>query len=61
MELDTGEALLRAWLELAAAIWSRRMVSGLTFNEAVVSNLLLYRQQEEPNHPLFCFFLSVSQ
>lgn len=52
MELDTGEALLRAWLELAAAIWSRRMVSGLTFNEAVVSNLLLYRQQEEPNHPM---------
>ena len=52
MELDTGEALLRAWLELAAAIWSRRMVSGLTFNEAVVSNLLLYRQQENPDYPM---------
>ena len=31
MELDTGEALLRAWLELAAIIWNRQMVSGMTF------------------------------
>lgn len=52
MELDTGEALLRAWLELAAIIWNRRMVSGMTFNEAVVSNLLLYRKQQDPAHPM---------
>ena len=52
MEMDTGEALLRAWLELAAMIWNRRMVSGMTFNEAVVSNLLLYRQQQDPAHPM---------
>ena len=52
MEMETGEALLRAWLELAAIIWNRRMVSGMTFNEAVVSNLLLYRKQQDPAHPM---------
>ena len=52
MELDTGEALLRAWLELAAIIWNRQMVSGMTFNEAVVSNLLLYRKRQDPAHPM---------
>lgn len=52
MELETGEALLRAWLELAAIIWNRQMVSGMTFNEAVVSNLLLYRKQQDPAHPM---------
>ena len=30
MEVDTGEELLRAWLELAAIIWNRRMVSALS-------------------------------
>lgn len=52
MEVDTGEELLRAWLELAAIIWNRRMVSGMTFNEAVVSNLLLYRKQQNPAQPM---------
>ena len=52
MEMDTGEALLRAWLELAAIIWNRQMVSGMTFNEAVVSNLLLYRKRQDPAHPM---------
>ena len=52
MEVDTGEELLRAWLELAAIIWNRRMVSGMTFNEAVVSNLLLHRKQQNPAQPM---------
>ena len=52
MEVDTGEELLRAWLEMAAIIWNRRMVSGMTFNEAVVSNLLLHQQQESPETPM---------
>ena len=52
MEVDTGEELLRAWLELAAVIWNRRMVSGMTFNEAVVSNLLLHRKQQNPAQPM---------
>lgn len=52
MKRDIGEELLRTWLELAAAIWSRQMVSGMTYNEAVVSNLLLHQQQENPKTPL---------
>ena len=52
MKRDIGEELLRTWLELAAAIWSRQMVSGMTYNEAVVSNLLLHQQQESPETPL---------
>ena len=30
----SGEALLRTWLGLAALIWSRDLVSGITYNEA---------------------------
>lgn len=52
MKNDCGEALLRAWLELTATLWSRNMVSGLTFNEAVVSNLLYHQAQSDPEHPL---------
>ena len=52
METDAGEALLRAWLELASTIWSRQMVRGMTYNEAVISNLLLHQQQEQPDRPL---------
>ena len=48
----SGEALLRAWLSLTAAVCNRRIVSGLTFNEAVVCNHLLHQQQEAPDRPL---------
>lgn len=48
----SGDALLQAWLELTAVICNRRMVSGMTFNEAVVCNHLLHRQREAPDHPL---------
>lgn len=48
----SGEALLRAWLGLTAAICNRRMVSGLTFNEAVVCNHLRYQQENCPDSPL---------
>lgn len=48
----SGEALLRAWLGLTAAICNRRMVSGLTFNEAVVCNHLLHQQHTAPDSPL---------
>lgn len=48
----SGEALLRAWLGLTAAICNRRMVSGLTFNEAVVCNHLRYQQKNCPDSPL---------
>ena len=48
----SGEALLRVWLRLTAVICNRRMVSGLTFNEAVACNHLLHQQQNDPAHPL---------
>lgn len=47
-----GEDLLRVWLSLTAVICSRRMVSGMTFNQAVACNHLLYQQQTDPDHPL---------
>lgn len=52
MAQDTGEDLLRAWLELAATVTSRQMVTGLTYNEAVVSNLLLHQQKEMQQKPM---------
>ncbi len=52
METDPGEALLRAWLELTATLWSREMVSGLTFNEAIVCNLLYHQTQTAPKSSL---------
>ena len=48
----SGEALLRAWLGLTAAVCNRRMVSGLTFNEAVVCNHLLHQQKTDSTHYL---------
>ncbi len=48
----SGEALLRAWLSLTANICNRRMVSGLTFNEAVVCNHLLHQDTAAPEAPL---------
>ncbi len=43
----SGEALLRAWLGLAA-ILNHRMVSGITYNEAVVCNYILFQQSNDP-------------
>ena len=47
-----GEALLRAWLELTATIWDRDLVSGMTFNEAVVCNLISHRMSTSPQQPI---------
>ena len=48
----SGEALLRTWLGLAALIWSRDLVSGITYNEAIVCNLLSHRMETDPANPL---------
>lgn len=48
----SGEALLQAWLSLTAVICNRRMVTGMTFNEAVVCNHLLHQRQQDPDHPM---------
>lgn len=50
--LPLGEELLRSWLCLTAVIWNRDLVSGLTYNEAVVSNLLTHQMATDPTHPL---------
>ncbi len=47
-----GESMLRAWLELAATIGSREMVSGMTYNEAVVCNHLSHRMKTTPERPI---------
>jgi DNA-binding MarR family transcriptional regulator len=49
---DCGEALLRAFLELTATIWDRQMVAGMTFNEAVICNLLSYQMHTNPELPM---------
>ena len=49
---EIGERLLRAWLELTATLWSRDMVSGMTFNEAVICNLLFHRQDAADTPPI---------
>ncbi len=40
------EQLLKAWLNLSSCIWNRRMVTGLSYNEALVFNLM-YRQRDK--------------
>ena len=47
-----GEDLLRVWLSLSAVISSRRMVSGMTFNQAVVCNYLIHQEHSAPEHLL---------
>ena len=37
---ERGEALISAWLALAGALWSGRIVSGMTFNEVHICNHL---------------------
>ena len=47
-----GERLLSAWLTLSSTLWNERVVSGMTFNEAFVCNLLSHQAQEAPDQPL---------
>jgi DNA-binding MarR family transcriptional regulator len=49
---NPGEGLLRAWLQLASVVETRHLISGLTYNEAVVCNHLAYQQEREPTQPL---------
>lgn len=34
------ERLLDAWVRLSSCIWNRRLVSGMSYNEALILNLL---------------------
>ena len=47
-----GERLLSAWLTLSSTLWNERMVTGMTFNEAFVCNLLTRQAREAPDRPL---------
>lgn len=47
-----GERLLSAWLTLSSTLWNERVVSGMTFNEAFVCNLLSHQAEETPDRPL---------
>ncbi len=47
-----GERLLSAWLTLSSTLWNERIVTGMTFNEAFICNLLTHRRLEAPGAPL---------
>ena len=45
---DAGERLLSAWLTLSSTLWNERIVTGMTFNEAFVCNLLSRQDAAQP-------------
>ena len=45
---DAGEQLLSAWLTLSSTLWNERIVTGMTFNEAFVCNLLSRQDAAQP-------------
>ena len=45
---ESGEILLDAWLNLSSAIWNKRIVSKMTFNETYVCNLLKRQLEVNP-------------
>lgn len=49
---NAGERLLSAWLTLSSTLWNERIVTGMTFNEAFVCNLLKRQAECAPEQPL---------
>ena len=47
---DAGERLLSAWLTLSSTLWNERIVTGMTFNEAFVCNLVEDLGEEKALH-----------
>jgi len=45
---ESGEKLVDAWLNLSSAIWNKRIVTEMTFNETYVCNLLKHQQESDP-------------
>lgn len=43
------EKLLEAWVRLSSCIWNRRLVNGMSYNEALVLSLL-YKQKNMGKH-----------
>lgn len=46
---QNSEELLASWLNLYSTVWNERIVTGMTFNEAYICNLLL-RCQSKSEH-----------
>ena len=51
-KLYAGERILSTWLSLSSTLWNERLVTGMTFNEAYVCNLLVRQQIDAPDTPL---------
>ena len=49
---DMREQLLDAWLNLSSTITNERLVSGFSYNEALVMNLLYQQYNNETGRPL---------
>lgn len=49
---ESGEKLVDAWLNLSSAIWNKRVVSEMTFNETYVCNLLKHQIESDPKKKL---------
>lgn len=47
-----NEALLGAWLHLSTNVVNHRMVSELSYNEALICNILFRETRNNPQHPL---------
>lgn len=45
---EAGEKLVDAWLNLSSAIWNKRIVSEMPFNETYVCNLLKRQMESDP-------------
>lgn len=42
---QNAELILSSWLKLYSTVWNERIVTGMTFNEAHICNLLLGSEQ----------------
>ena len=47
-----NEELLSAWLRLSVTICNKRIVSGMSYNEAIVCNLLYHQRNSYPEEYL---------
>lgn len=47
---ETAEIILKKWLNITSVIQNDRIVTALTFNEALVCNHLMYQKDSEPDY-----------
>lgn len=55
-KIELKEELLDGWLRMSMTIWNERLVKTMTYNEAVVCNLL-YKQCKRNGEPLTATYL----